>query len=207
MSINHSTSSNANTKTGTNIDCEAMAATPAAMRRAYSGMQKLWHWLMALALGVALATGIYMDDMPFSPAKLQLINYHKWLGVCILGIAFARLFNRLIHKAQPLPRHVVQQMPAWQLFAHKANTVLMYVLFFAIPLVGWLMSSAKGFPVVLFGILPLPNLLSVNRELGAVLGEVHGVLAYVLMALVAVHLLAVVKHQLLSKDGVLWRMF
>lgn len=185
---------------------QTAAATPAVMRRAYSDMQKFWHWLMAVALGVALASGIYMGGMPLSPAKLQLISYHKWLGICILGVAFARLLNRLIHKAAPLPPHVTQTMPLWQRLAHTANTVLMYALFFAIPLLGWLMSSARGFPVVLFGILPLPDSIPVNRELGTTLDQAHEILAYTLAALIAVHLLAVTKHQLAAKDGVLWRM-
>lgn len=181
-------------------------ASPAVMRQAYSRMQKLWHWLMAVALTVATASGLYMGSMAFSPARLQLINYHKWLGICILVMACARLGNRFIRKPQPLPEQTIKNMPPWQIVAHKANIFMMYLLFFAIPLAGWLMSSAKGFPVVLFGILQLPDLIPVDRELGAVLSNVHEILAYTLVALATVHLLAAAKHQLMAKDGLLWRM-
>lgn len=175
-------------------------------RSEYSVWQKLWHWLMALMLVVTFAIGLYMQSMAFSPLKIQFINYHKWMGIFVLAAACARLLNRLLRTPQPLPQQVTQSMPVWQKWAHKANIFLMYALFFAVPALGWAMSDAKGFPVVLFGALPLPKLIDNNPRLGAILSEAHEAAAFTLAALVIVHLLAVIKHQFINKDKVLQRM-
>ena len=82
----------------------------------------------------------------------------------------------------------------------------MYVLFFAIPLVGWAYSSATGFQVVYFGVLPLPDWVAKNADLAAQLKLLHRVLAYSLAALVMLHIAAALKHQFIDKDGLLTRM-
>jgi cytochrome b561 len=82
----------------------------------------------------------------------------------------------------------------------------MYLLFLAVPLIGWAYSSAAGFPIVLFGMLPLPDLLSVNKELAEAIKPLHKLSAYALAALVVVHVAAVVKHQFIDRDGLLTRM-
>jgi len=97
-------------------------------------------------------------------------------------------------------------MPAWQRMAATATHHLLYILMFAVPLTGWLMSSAKGFQTVWFGVLPLPDLLEKNRELGKVLEEVHEVLNFTMAALVVAHLGAALKHHFLERDDVLTRM-
>ena len=80
------------------------------------------------------------------------------------------------------------------------------MLFFAIPLAGWAYSSAAGFPVVYFGVLPLPDLVGRDAELADQLKLLHRLLAYGLAALIAVHLAAVIKHHFLDTDGLLHRM-
>src|SRR3546814_15722138 len=83
---------------------------------------------------------------------------------------------------------------------------LLYLLLFALPLSGWLMSSAKGFQTVYFGVLPIPDALSKNAALGAALTSVHGALPWLLLGLVSVHVLAALKHQLVGRYTVLWRL-
>ena len=83
----------------------------------------------------------------------------------------------------------------------------MYLLFFAIPLVGWLYSSAAGVQVVLFGVLPLPDLVAHDKALADSLKPLHAVLAFALAGLVALHVLATLKHQLIDHDGLLRRMW
>ena len=97
-------------------------------------------------------------------------------------------------------------MPTWQQKASSGTHVLMYVLFFAIPLVGWAYSSATGFQVVYFGILPLPDWVAKDADLAAQLKTLHRVLAYGLATLVVLHVAAAVKHQLIDKDDLLTRM-
>jgi cytochrome b561 len=97
-------------------------------------------------------------------------------------------------------------MPAWQRVAHHGTHVLMYVLFFAVPLLGWAASSAKGYPIVWFGVLPLPDWVAVDQELGQVLQDLHSLAAWALMALVVLHVGAALKHHLVDRDGLIHRM-
>ena len=97
-------------------------------------------------------------------------------------------------------------MPDWQRKVALVTHVLLYVLMIVIPLSGWLMSSAKGFQTVWFGILPLPDLLSKNEELGKLLAEVHELLNWSMATLVVAHLGAALKHHFLDRDDVLTRM-
>jgi cytochrome b561 len=160
------------------------------------------HWLMAMLIFAAFPLGVYAHKLPFSPLKLQLISYHKWLGLTILLLWGGRVLWRLSHKPPPLPI----LMPNWQRFvAHLAHS-LIYLLLVAIPLSGWLMSSAKGIPVVYFGIWKLPMLINKSKELGDLLKEVHEWLNIGLLSLVALHILAALEHHLIEKDITLRRM-
>ena len=84
--------------------------------------------------------------------------------------------------------------------------LILCLLMICIPLTGWLMSSAKGFQTVYFGVLPIPDLLAKNKELGNLLREVHEALNFVLLAVVIGHAGAALKHHLIDKDDVLTRM-
>ncbi|WP_290869352.1 cytochrome b [Aquabacterium sp.] len=172
----------------------------------YSGIAIALHWVLALAILGAFAVGVYLDDLPFSPAKLKLINWHKWAGVTILFLSVARLAWRLTHRPPALPARIEQGMPGWQRAAHHGTHHLMYLLFFAVPLLGWAYSSAKGFPIVWFGVLPLPDLLPVNKELADQIKPLHALAAWGLIGLVALHVGAALKHQFIDRDGLLDRM-
>jgi len=159
------------------------------------------HWLIALFIFSAFPLGLYMHDLPLSPFKLQLYSYHKWIGVSVLLAAAARLVWRAAH-----PAPAMLDMPRWQHVAAHGIHQLLYVLLFAIPLSGWLMSSAKGFQTVYFGVLPLPDLLGKNKELGDLLQIVHQVLNYLLLALVGAHIAGALKHHFVERDDTLRRM-
>lgn len=160
------------------------------------------HWLITILIFAAFPLGLYMSDLPLSPLKLQLISYHKWLGVTIFLLAVARLTWRAKHTPPPLP----DAMLAWQKIATHAVHYLLFVLIVAIPLSGWLMSSAKGFQTVYFGVLPLPDLIGKNKELGDILKEVHELLNYTMLILVMAHVGAALKHHFIDHDGILARM-
>ena len=98
-------------------------------------------------------------------------------------------------------------MPGWQRWAHHAVQALMDGLFLAVPLLGWAYSSAAGFPIVWFGVMPLPDLLPVDKALADAIKPWHGWAAFTLAALVVVHVAAVVKHQWIDRDGLLPRMW
>ena len=160
------------------------------------------HWLLALAIVGSFSFGLYMSDLPFSPQRVRLYNYHKWAGISILTLSALRLLWRLAHK----PLNDVP-MPVWQARAAHATHGLFYVLFFAVPLVGWAYSSAAGFPIVVFGVLPLPDFVPVDKALADAIKPFHKYLAFALAALVLAHVGAALKHQFLDRDGLLARMW
>ena len=160
------------------------------------------HWLIALMLFGMFGLGLYMTELPLSPTKLKLYSYHKWAGVSVFLLVLLRLTWRITHAPPPLP----MSMPRWQVTAAAVGHHLLYVLMVIVPLSGWLMSSAKGFQTVWFGVLPLPDLLSKDEALGETLLWVHRWLNYFFMSLVAGHALAAIKHQFADRDGLLSRM-
>ena len=160
------------------------------------------HWIVGLLIIGNLCFGLYTVGLPLSPQKLRYFSYHKWVGVTILLLAAARLAWRLRHPPPPLPA----TMPRWEKMAASGSHVLLYVLFFAAPLSGWLMSSALGFQTVYLGVVPIPDLLGKNRELGEVLKVVHRTINYSMAALIVVHAAAAIKHHLHDRDDVLTRM-
>lgn len=173
---------------------------PTAPER-YTGLAIALHWLLALAIVGAFCVGLYMHELPVSPQKLKLYNWHKWAGISILALSALRLLWRLGHRPPAAP-----PMPAWQARAAHGVHMLLYVLFFAVPLAGWAYSSAAGFPVVLFGVLPLPDFVPVDKALAEALKPVHKVLALSMGALVLAHVAAALKHHFIDKDGLLLRM-
>jgi cytochrome b561 len=172
----------------------------------YSTVAIVLHWLLALVVLAMFAVGIYMTDLPFSPQRLKLYNWHKWAGVTFLALTLLRLVWRMTHRPPALPLAVTRTMPGWQHRAYHATHHLMYLLFFAVPLVGWAYSSAAGFPIVWFGQIPLPDLLPANKELAELIKPLHKYLALALMALAGLHIAAAIKHQLVDRDGLLGRM-
>lgn len=167
----------------------------------YTPVAVVLHWLLALAIIGTFSVGFYMADLPFSLQRVKLYNWHKWAGVTILALSAVRLLWRLGHRP---PADI--PMPAWQARLAHAVHFLLYVAFFAVPLTGWAMSSAKGFPIVWFGVLPLPDFVPKDEQLGKLLENVHGWLAYGLAALVLAHVAGALKHQLIERDGLLARM-
>ena len=172
------------------------------MNTRYTVTAILLHWLMAALILGTFALGVYMHELPLSPTKLQLYSWHKWAGVTAFLLALLRLLWRATHRPPQLPA----AMPRWQQLAAHAGHAGLYVLMFAIPLTGWLMSSAKGFQTVYFGVLPLPDLLAKNKELGDLLKEVHEALNFLMIAIVVGHVGAALKHHLIDRDDVLTRM-
>lgn len=160
------------------------------------------HWLLAFGLVGTFMVGVYMHELPLSPDKLKIYSWHKWAGVTLFMLAVLRLLWRFSHRPPAAPGH----MPRWQQLVAEAVHYLLYLLMLAIPLSGWLMSSAKGFQVVYFGVLPIPDLIGKNPDLGNFLKEVHETLNFLLLGLVAAHAAAAIKHHLIDRDDVLSRM-
>ena len=167
----------------------------------YTGPAIAAHWVIAALILVAFPLGVYMHELPLSPTKLKLYSYHKWIGITVLLLFVPRILWRITHRPPaPLP------MPAWQHRIAEGTHHLLYLLMFLVPLSGWLMSSAKGFQVVYFGVLPLPDLVGKSEDLGDLLKGVHEALNFGLLALVGLHVAGTLKHMIIDKDGTLRRM-
>lgn len=178
----------------------------AAAPTRYSATAIALHWLLALMLIGLFGVGVYMADLPVSPQRLKLYNWHKWAGITVLTLSLLRLLWRLSHRPPALPEALLQTMPGWQRLAHHGTHLAMYVLFFAVPLTGWAYSSASGFRVMLFGRFPLPDFMPISQVLADNLQLGHRVLAMSLALLVLVHVAAALKHQWVDRDGLLARM-
>ena len=172
------------------------------MNTHYTPTAKGLHWLMALVIFGLLALGFYMSDLPLSPEKLQLYSWHKWAGVSVFVLVWLRLVWRITHRPPPYPTSMTA---AQKTLAHVGHFAL-YALMIAIPLSGWLMSSAKGVQTVWFGVLPLPDLLGRDKALGKQLAELHWALNIGLLVLVGVHAAAALMHHVVHKDDILRRM-
>ena len=168
----------------------------------YTSIAILLHWVMALLILIAWSIAIAIDDMPLSPARISWLSWHKWLGLTVFFLVIFRLLWRASHPAPPL----AIAMPAWQEKVMKLTHIALYLLMLTIPLVGWLMSSAKGYTVNYFGLFELPDLVDKDKPLGHLLKEIHELLANGLITLVGLHVLAALKHQFIDKDGLLSRM-
>ena len=172
----------------------------------YSMVAIVLHWLLGLSIFVMFGVGIYMSDLPFSPLRLKLYNYHKWAGICFLLLTVLRLLWRFTHRPPKLPAAIQQAMPTWQTRAYHATHGALYALFFAVPLIGWAYSSAAGFPIVLFGVIPLPDLLAVDKEFAKQIKELHQISAFTLVGLAFLHIAAALKHQFIDRDKLINRM-
>jgi cytochrome b561 len=160
------------------------------------------HWIVAALIVAVVGIGLYAVSLELSPQKLKLYSWHKWLGVTVFLLAVARLVWRARH---PAPAPVASLRP-WERRLAGVTHALLYVLLLAVPLSGWLMSSAAGFPVVYFGLLPLPDLVDKNKELAEILKVVHFVLNKTMLALVVLHVVGALKHHFVDRDATLLRM-
>ena len=160
---------------------------------------------MAIIILSLLAVGIYMTNfLPKESVNRGIIyGLHKSFGVIVILLIITRIINRLIFKAPALPETIRNPERILAKIGHLA----LYLLMIIVPFSGYFMSNLYGHPVQLFG-LTLPLLAETNYEIGAIFSEIHEISAYSLLALVSIHILAVIKHRFfdLKENNVLPRM-
>lgn len=160
------------------------------------------HWLIALLIFGLFPVGLWMTSQEINPDVLKVYALHKSTGIVVLALGLLRIVWRLFNPAPPLP----VGMPPLQKIAAQAVHVLLYVGMIAVPLCGWLGSSAAGFSVSPYGLFTLPDLVAKSKPLMKQMFELHELFAYILMGLVLLHILATVYHQFVQKDNLLARM-
>jgi cytochrome b561 len=168
----------------------------------YGRMAILLHWASALLILGGFTLGLTMTGLPFSPDKLRAYAWHKWIGITVFLVATLRLAWRAFVPPPPWPA----SMAAWQVRAARTVHAMLYALMLAIPLSGWLYSSATGVSVSYLNLVPLPNLVAKDKDLAGVLLIVHQALNATLALAVIGHVAAAVKHQWIDRDGMLSRM-
>jgi cytochrome b561 len=171
----------------------------------YGPLAILLHWGMAALLVALIALGLYMVRLPdagFNTEKITLILVHKALGMLALAIAVLRLGWRW---RNALPR-LEDALPDWQQVAARFVHLMFYALMFAVPLTGWLMSSAGGYPVPFFSFFNVPDLIGLNEWLFAALIAVHRWLAWMLLFFLVLHAGAALRHHFGLRDDTLRRM-
>jgi cytochrome b561 len=167
----------------------------------YGYVAQTLHWAIVALLVVQVTLGKIADGLPVGFERLVVMSRHKSFGITILGIALLRLAWRWIDRPPPLP-----PMPGWQRFAAHVSHHGLYVLLFALPLTGWLMSSAANRPASWFGLVQLPDFIAPDAALKERFEEAHEFLVNALFVVAGLHVAAALKHQFVDRDGLLMRM-
>jgi cytochrome b561 len=163
----------------------------------FSVLQRILHWVMAVLVLAMLFIGVGMVST-VAPRYWDLVSVHKPLGILILVLALLRLVVRLVKGSPPLPG----DLPRWQVGLAYASHVLLYGLMIVMPLIGWSMLSAGGYPIVLYGSLHLPSIMPHDDLLHAALFRAHAWLAYIFFLTIVVHFSAALFHALVRRDEV-----
>ena len=170
--------------------------------RRWGVIAQTFHWVIVALVIVQVTLGSIGADLPPGVRQLRVLAYHKSVGLTILALAAVRLVWRWLNEHPPLPENLQRYERSLARFSHVA----LYVLLFAVPLTGWTMSSARGFPVSWFGFFQLPDLVPKSRPLYEALLMTHDTLAWTLVAVATLHVLGALKHHFWHKDDVLRRM-
>lgn len=166
----------------------------------YNGVARILHWLIALGIITAITLGLghdaWRDLFPVMPI-------HKAIGITILALSLFRLYWRLSHPAPPLPA----TMPGWQVGMAHGLHWLFYAMIIAVPMTGWIMSSAGTYPLQWFGLFDIPKWpVMKDSPLAQAAHAGHEVMGKLFIPLIALHIGAALYHQFAVKDGVLRRM-
>jgi cytochrome b561 len=170
-------------------------------RQKYTAVAIWLHWIVGIAILAQLALGLFMVDIPKeTPDRSWYFNLHKSIGVTLALFIAIRIGWRLAHRPPPLDRLI----PPWQLVASKISHVVLYLGMIAMPLTGLIMSSYSKYGVKAWGLKIIDGSDDkVAREFWL---ELHELTADILMVVIAIHVIAALKHLMIEKNGVFQRM-
>jgi cytochrome b561 len=165
-------------------------------------LSKALHWLMALIIITLIAVGIYMADLPRDTQEqkeyaFQFISLHKSFGVLALVLIIVRLLWLRLSPAPTLP----DAFAGGERKLIKGLQGLLYLLMILLPLSGYLMSNAGGYPIHFFGFGELPALIGKSKEFGEFAHEAHELMGFGMLLVVVLHAVGALKHRLKDKGG------
>lgn len=170
----------------------------------YAPSSRWLHWITAVLVAVVIVFGIWIYY--FEPAdqafKLRLYNIHESLGVIVFVLTLIRILNRYRHPPPPLPADT----PAIIHLAARTSHMALYALLVLMPVIGFLATNAWGFPLSVFGVLPLPSPVGKDEDLAKLLSLLHWSGAIAIVSLIGAHLMGVIYHTFIRRDGLLHRM-
>lgn len=167
----------------------------------YGAVAQLFHWAIVALIIIQFFLANKAAGLPLGPAKIATLATHKSFGMTIFGLAILRLIWRWFNPVPSLPPG-----PLWQQRAAHVSHWLLYGLILVTPIIGWLSSSARNFPVSWFGLITLPDFVEPNKAVYDFLHGTHQVLAITLLCVALVHAAAALKHHFIDRDNVLRRM-
>lgn len=167
----------------------------------YGSLAKILHWVIGLAVIALVIVGLTMGDYP-DMIKKDVYFWHKSIGMMMLAAIIFRFGWRLYSKPPAsLPSH-----KTWEKILAKTIHYLFYIALIVMPMSGWLMSDAKGYPVNVANLFTLPHLIEPNDDLGKLFRATHGYAGYVLIGCFFLHVAGALKHHFVDKDSTLKRM-
>lgn len=169
----------------------------------YGFVAKTLHWSLAITLAAQFALGWYMTELSYyDPWYHDAPAIHKAGGMLLWTLALLRILWALYDRPPPL----VAGMKSWEKLAAKASHSTLYLMTLLVPLSGYLISTAKGHGIDLFGLFEIPAILPAAEQREEWAGKAHYFLAFGAAWLVVVHILAALKHHIIERDNTLMRM-
>ena len=169
----------------------------------YSLQSRIMHWAIAFIMLSLLCSGLYMIDLPKDESiKGTFYYFHKSFGMIVIPLAILRLVYRFAFNVPELPKTIgiINQVLS------KFGVVLLYWFMFVIPMSGYMMSITAGHPVEVFG-LPIPSIISENKELSAFFRSIHIQIWYFFLAMIAIHIFSSFKYLIYNKVNLFSRMW
>jgi cytochrome b561 len=167
----------------------------------YGVLHRALHWTTAILIAGLLPVGWYMVGLDFTDWKLTVYTLHESVGVIVFTLTGVRLVWRLLNPVAP-----EAGLSPVERAASRAVHLAMYALMIAIPLTGWIGTSAYGFPVQWMFLFTIPSPVAKDDDFGRLVLDAHARMAMVFAGLVALHLAGVAYHAVFKKDRVLDRM-
>ncbi len=168
----------------------------------FNGFAKLLHWLVVVLLVAQFAIAWTMPDVHRDTKPVDLIAWHLSVGMTILLVMVVRLGWRTVSTVPPTPAGLAVPLA----ILSRVTQFSLYALLFALPVLGWINANARGWTVSLFGAIPMPALVATGSGWGHQMGDVHQVVAWVLLGAAALHVTGALFHQFILKDSTLRRM-